>query len=733
MALLKLQFKPGINRDVTNYSGEGGWWECDKIRFRSGLPEKLGGWIKYSPNYFYGVCRNLFSWVTTFSDLFLAVGTNRKLYIELGSRYNDVTPLRTTFMAPVTSNSISVTNASTTVTVNLLLPHGLTTGDYVTISGVVGATTIADNLGGILLTNINTNVQVTVVNPTSFTFVAANAATSTVPNAGGTAIYIATVVSPYTNNSLSTTNGSRVVLFTLSRAHGALTGDFVTVSGVTGTVGGVPDAEINTNHAVTVLDSLNFTITVATAATSTVSAAGGTTISMTFEIHAGSAGLVYGYGWGVGLWGRNAWGSGANVPIVSPQQDWWFDNFDNDLIANIRGGAPYIWQRGPASDPTSALNTRAITLQAYAAAEGWDADEVPAVVTQLMVSQQDRHLIAFGAVPFGSTDPDDFDPLLIRWADQDTPGDWTPMATNTAGFLRASRGSRIVTALPTRQEILVWTDITLYAMQFLGTTDVFGLQEYAPDVTIAGPRARISASNIVYWMGRSKFYMYSGRVETLDCTLLSHVFDNLNYDQLEQIVAGTNEQWNEIWWFYPSAGSNQNNSYVIYNYIEKIWYYGAMARTAWMDSQLYTRPLASNNEDPEAVTQTGLVYNHEEGVNDDTLPMEAYIQSNDFDLGDGDKFMLSRRLIPDVKFQYSTVAHPEVTFTLQSRNFPGSARRADAQDARPVIQTAVDEFTEQVFIRARARQMSLKVSSDGLGVHWNLGTSRLDVREDGAR
>lgn len=637
MALLKLQFKPGINRDVTNYSGEGGWWECDKIRFRSGLPEKLGGWIKYSPNYFYGVCRNLFSWVTTFSDLFLAVGTNRKLYIELGSRYNDVTPIRATF------------------------------------------------------------------------------------------------VSPATNNSLSVTSGSRTVLVTLT-AHGALDGDFVTISGVTGTVGGVPDAEINTSHVVTVLDTLSFTITVATAATSTVAAAGGTAITMTFEIHVGSAILQYGYGWGVGLWGRNAWGSGANVPIVQAQQDWWFDSFDNDLFANIRGGAPYVWERGTTVDPTNSLNTRAITLQAYATAGGYVANDVPVVITQLMVSQQDRHLIAFGAVPFGSTNPDDFDPLLIRWADQDSPGDWTPMVTNSAGFLRASRGSRIVTALPTRQEILVWTDNTLYAMQFLGTTDVFGLQEYAPDITIAGPRARISASNVVYWMGRSKFYTYSGRVETLNCTLLSHVFDNLNYDQLEQIIAGTNEEWNEIWWFYPSAESDANDSYVIYNYVEKIWYYGAMARTAWMDSQLYTSPLASSNDpDLDPLAQTGLVYNHEEGVNDDTLPMEAYIQSNDFDLGDGDKFMLSRRLIPDVKFQYSTVAHPEVTFTLQSRNFPGSARRADAQDARPVIQTAVGEFTEQVFIRARARQMSLKVSSDGLGVHWNLGTSRLDVREDGAR
>lgn len=637
MALLKLQFKPGINRDVTNYSGEGGWWECDKIRFRSGLPEKLGGWEKYSANPFYGVCRNLFSWVTTFSDIMLATGTNRKLYIELSGVYNDVTPIRATF------------------------------------------------------------------------------------------------VSPTTNNSLSVSNGSKTVLVTLT-AHGALDGDFVTISGVTGTVGGVPLSEINDNHQVTVVDANNFTFVVATAATSTAALTGGTAITMKFEIHVGSASLVYGYGWGVGVWGQGrGWGSPASTPIVEPQQDWWFDNFDNDLFCNIRGGAPYVWQRGTIVDPATALATRAITLQSYATTEGFVAADVPVAIMQLMVSQQDRHLIAFGAVPFGSVDPDDFDPMLIRWADQDTPGDWTPTVTNSAGFLRASRGSRIITALPTRQEILVWTDTTLYALQFLGTTDVFALQEYAPDITIAGPRARISASNVVYWMGRGKFYAYSGRVDTLDCTLLGHVFGNLNYEQLEQVVAGTNEEWNEIWWFYPSANSNKNDSYVIYNYTEKLWYYGMLPRTAWLDSRLYSGPLASNNETPDATTKTGYNYIHESGVNDDVLPMESYIQSNDFDLGDGDKFMLSRRLIPDVRFETSTAASPSVVFTLQSRNFPGSARRADAQDARTVTETAVDEYTEQVFIRARARQMSLKVSSSDLGVHWNLGVPRLDVREDGSR
>jgi hypothetical protein len=635
MALLKLQFKVGLNRDQSNYSGEGGWWECDKIRFRSGFPEKLGGWKLYAPLTYYGVCRQLFAWVTTFSDVFVAVGTNAKMYIELAGGYNDVTPLRATFITPATDNSISVTSGSTTVSVTLA-------------------------------------------------------------------------------------------------AHGADTGDFVTVSGVAGSIGGVPADELNGNHQVTVSSVNVFTFEVTTAATSTVSSAGGTALVMDFEIHTGSAVQTFGYGWGVSTWSRSTWGSGASVPIAVRQQDWWFDNFDNDLYANIRGGAPYVWLRGLTPDPTTALATRAITLQEHATDEGFDPNAVPVAVTQLMASQQDRHLIAFGAVPFGSTDPDDFDPLLIRWADQDTPADWTPTVTNSAGFLRVSRGSRIVTALPTRQEILVWTDVGLNSLQFLGTTDVFGLQEYANDTTIISPRAKASASNVVYWMGRDKFYTYSGRVETLDCTLLNHVFDNINRSQLEQVTCGTLEQWGEIWWFYPSANAEYNDSYVVYNYLEKVWFYGTIQRSAWMDSQLLSKPLAADGG-TETTTATGVLYGHENGVDDGVLPMDSYIQSNDFDLGDGDKFMLSRRLIPDVNFIGSEISNPEVEVTLLTRNFPGNAHRSGVEDTRVIAQTTVGQFTEQVFIRARARQAAFKIRSTELGVHWNLGSPRLDVREDGMR
>jgi hypothetical protein len=349
---------------------------------------------------------------------------------------------------------------------------------------------------------------------------------------------------------------------------------------------------------------------------------------------------------------------------------------------------------------------------------------------QVLVSQQDRHLLAFGAVPFGSTSEADFDPLLIRWADQDTPGDWTPSSSNTAGDLRVSRGSRIVRALPTRQEILVWTDSHLFTLQFLGTTDVFGLQEYADNISIISPRAVSSAANVTYWMGQDKFYAYTGRVETLPCTLRNHVFTNINLNQSEQIICGTNEQWNEVWWFYPSATVDYNDSYVVYNHLDQIWHYGTIERSAWLDTPLRQYPVACNS-DPLSVS--GSLYNHEDGIDDDGVALNSYLQSNDFDLGDGDQFMLSNRVIPDISFNGSTATSPEVTLEIRPRNFPGTSYQSDPADEDRVISTSVDEYTGQIFIRARARQMALKIKSETLGVSWQLGIPRLDVRTDGKR
>jgi hypothetical protein len=646
MAFIKLQFKPGVNRDQTDYSNEGGWYECDKIRFRSGYPEKLGGWVKATPTPFAGVCRQMWNWITTFSDDLLALGTNEKAYIEVAGNYYDITPLRT-------------------------------------------------------------------ANPT--------------------------MGSPATDNCVNTTNGSTTITINLASAHDAVTGSYVQISGVTGpTIGGIPVSEINGNHQITVIDADSFSFVVDTPATSTVSNAGGTAITIGYEVEPGNAITIAGLGWGAGTWGRSSWGLGATgSPIFLPQRDWWFDNFDNDLVMNIRNGEGYWWARGSTADPATALGTKAIRLTTYASNEGYDPNAVPIEIMQLLVSQQDKHLIAFGAVPFGSTSAADFDPLLIRWADQDTPGDWTPTQTNTAGDLRVSRGSKIVRALPTRQEILVWTDTNLYTLQFLGTTDVFGLQEYADNISVASPRAMASASNITYWMGQDKFYAYTGRVETLPCTLRNHVFNNINLNQSDQIVCGTNEQWNEIWWFYPTADSDYNNAYVVYNHLERIWYYGTIDRTAWLDTPLRQNPQAANTSitvDGNTVTTgNGFLYNHENGLNDDDLPMDSYIQSSDFDLDDGDNFMLTRRILPDIGFAGSTAAAPEVTLQVRPRNFPGSPVSADPADTQRVIETSVGAYTDQVFLRARARQMALKIRSQNLDVQWQLGAPRLDVRPDGRR
>ena len=643
MAFIKLLFKPGVNRDQTDYSNEGGWYACDKIRFRSGFPEKLGGWLRVTDQKFIGYCRQMWNWVTTFADNLLAVGTNVKVYIEIAGNYYDITPLRNTnptLSTPTTDNCVNTTNTQTKITINL------------------GAT-----------------------------------------------------------------------------GHDAVTGDYVVVSGVTGSgspqkIGGIPITEINGDHEITVVDPYIFTFTTTTAATSSVASSGGTAINLSFEITPGYGITTAGYGWGTGTWGRNSWGTGSTSPVNLPQRDWWFDNFDNDLVMNIRNGQGYWWSRGTSTSPATALTTKAVRLKDYAISEGYDGNAVPSQIMQLLISQQDKHLIALGAVPYGSTSTSDFDPLLIRWADQDTPADWTPTETNTAGDLRVSRGSKIVRGLPTRQEILVWTDTNLYTLQFLGTFDVFGLQEYADNISIMSPRCMASAANITYWMGQDKFYAYTGRVETLPCTLRDHVFNNINLYQADQVICGTNEQWNEIWWFYPTADSDYNNAYVIYNHLERIWYYGTIERTAWLDTPLRHYPQAANTTGGES---GGYLYNHEAGIDANGSPMESYIQSSDFDLDDGDKFMLIRRLLPDISFAGSTAAEPEVKVQIRPRNFPGGAVTPDVANTQRVIETAVGQYTNQVFLRARARQMALKLSSDTLGVQWQCGAHRLDGRPDGSR
>lgn len=640
MAFIKLQFRPGVNRDQTNYTNEGGWFACDKIRFRSGYPQKLGGWMASTSQVFLGVCRQMFGWITSFGDNFLALGTSKKVYINVGSQYYDITPLReTTAPGDVTFAAVTTAPYSSIITVSDSVAN-VDAGDFVTFSGAV-------SLGGNITADVlNQEYEVhEVLGAGSYTIIAKD------PDTGD----------PVTSDA-------------------ADVGD------------------------------------------------GGPSVVGAYQIPIGYDVLTYGYGWGAGTWGGVPWGLGATTPVLLPQRDWWFDNFDNDLVMNIRNGAIYYWARGEENLLDTSLATRAVLLSSLTGAEN-----VPQEAMQILVSQNDKHLLAFGCVPYGSSSTADFDPLLIRWASQDAPEFWTPGVVtvpstgtlSSAGFIRVSRGSSIVRALPTRQTILVWTNSHLYSLQYTGTTEVFNLQELADNISIIGPRAVISANNVTYWMGTDKFYAFAGAVETLPCTLRNHVFNNLNYNQRGQIICGTNEGYHEIWWFYPTKNSEQVDAYVVYNYLERIWYYGSMARTAWLDSPLRAYP--------QAVGYDNILLDHEKGVDADGLPMESYIQSSDFDLADGDHFMLTRRIIPDVSFDGSTANTPTVDFMIQTRNFPGSALQSDSFDTQPVVQSSVGVYTNQVWMRARARQMALKILSTDEGVNWQLGSPRLDARADGLR
>lgn len=623
MPLQKLQFKPGVNRDQTNYTNEGGWFECDKVRFRSGYPQKLGGWLRYGTFTIIGICRQMFNWVTTQSDNYLAMGTSKKVYLEAGTEVYDITPLQhTSTTLGAAAGPFTATSGSSTLTVSYSTDtaYDPEVGNYVTYSGAV-------SLGG--------NITAAVLNKAF----------------GYEILTVNTAAKTYTINVGVNANGS---------------------------------------------DTGN----------------GGATVTAKYDIDVGYDIDTYGYGWGAGSWGRLGWGSGAVTPVVLQQRDWFFNNFDNDLVMNIRNGSIYYWQR------SSGITSRAALLSSTTL-NGVAPADVPAETTQILVSQNDKHLLAFGATPYGGGD---FDPLLIRWATQDQPNVWTPLVTNSAGFLRLSRGSKIVCAITTRQEILVYTEGTLNSLQFLGTADVFSLQELADNISIISPRAVSVVNNVAYWMGHDKFYAYSGRVETLPSTLRNHVFQNINFAQADQIISGTNEGWNEIWWFYPTANSQVNDAYVVYNHLEKIWYYGTIHRTAWLDSPV--------REYPQAVGDYKL-YNHELGTNDDTLPMISNISSSDFDLVDGDQFVLTKRIIPDLSFSGSTANTPTATMYIKPRNFPGNAyTNIDSQN---VIETSVDIYTEQIFMRARARQMAIEIESTGLNVQWQLGSPRLDGRPDGRR
>ena len=649
MPLSKLVFKPGANRDQTNYASEGSWFDMNKVRFRSGFPEKIGGWVVQNFQQYLGTARSVFTWGITDGSELIGIGTNVKIYVSAGTNIYDITPLRTTLTSPATNNCINTTNTSRDVTI-VVIGHGLTTGDYVTISGVTGPT-----------------------------------------------------------------------------------------------VGGIPNTEINAEHIVTVVNATTFTITVITAATSTTTSQGGTGISIACNITSGYSTLTFGYGWGTSTWGRDTWGSGSTVPVFLPARLIFQDKFNNDLVFNIRGNDIFYWVFN------SNFNTRAVLLSDIPGAVA-----VPQQVTKVLFSSQ-GFLLALGCTNYDVTAPSPnylgtYDPMLIRWANVDPdigpePENWQPTLTNTAGFLRLQTGTAIVTGLSTKQEVLIWTDIALTSLQFLGTSEVFGQSLIANAITIMGPNAVVSVNNVVYWMGTDKFYIYSGRVDTLPCTLRQYVFNDVNRNQSDIFFSGSNAEFNEIIWFYCSANATEIDRYVVYNYSENIWYFGTLVRTAWTDAGLFDYPIALND---------GYVYFHELGHDDGQptgnppLPITSYIQSADIDIEDGDKYMLIRRVIPDVNFTSSDLTNsvtgapltPEVTMTVGVRNFPGatsSTTNAEGESTEKLVTSSgtatatINQYTNQVFVRARGRQMNFKISSNGIGVQWQLGMPRVDARPDGLR
>ena len=640
MPLQKLQFQPGINRETTSYTNEGGWFDGYKVRFRQGFPEKIGGWEKLGSKSFLGSCRALWPWRTLNLDAFLGLGTHLKYYIESGEGYYDITPTRATTSAG--DVTFAATNGSSTLTVSDP-SHGAVVNDFVTFSG---AATLGGNITAAVL---NQEYQINEIVDSSTYKIIARAA-----------------------NSLDNITDNGQYSPTLVVANSSDTGN------------------------------------------------GGSSVVGTYEINVGLDTSVIGNGWGAGAWARGTWGSAATVDLITDTlRIWTHDNFGEDLIINVMNGGIYYWD-------ASAVN--ALTNPAVAISDLVGADLAPTIAKKVIVSDVDRHVIAFGCDPLDNIGQQD--PLLIRFSDQENVVDWRPTTTNTAGDLRLGSGSKIVTAIETRQQILVFTDVSLHAMQYIGPPFTFGINMISENITIRSPISVAAVEDTVYWMGKNEFYVYNGGVQTLPCSVKDYVFSNFNSFQAEKCFAAVNSSFSEIWWFYPSASSDNNDRYVVYNYLQNIWYYGNLTRTAWVDRGVEENPIAAGRD--------GYLYNHEVGFDDgSTTPASAitsYIESSQFDIGDGDQFSFVRRLVPDLTFRNSTAQTPTANFTLKARNFPGGAYLQN--NSKAVEKTAsvpVEQFTQDAHVRLRGRSVAIRVDSNNTGTGWRLGSPRIDVRSDGRR
>ena len=690
MPLQKILLKPGVNRENTRYTSEGGWYESDKVRFRQGTPEKIGGWQRISTSTFLGVCRSLWNWVTLGSLNLLGVGTSSKFYIESGGVYNDVTPIRTT----TTLTNPFTTNGTTTVTVTDA-NGGFIDNDYVTFYG-------ATAVGG---QTISGEYQITFINSTSYTITIAAAATAAT---GGGTVYAVYQINTGPSSTAPLTGWGASTWGSGTWGFGGTSTDALRiwnqlnwgqdlVYGPRGSPLYYWSATIGVSNSV-----VSMTIASPCVVTAVINLADNTPITF-----ATTGALPTGLLPGVTYYTKYLTAATFNLAATS--------------------GGVAIDTSGTQSGVHS-ISPRGILLSSLSGADGY----TPLYQNTFTISDASRFLLVFGTNDYGSTV---LDPLLIRWSDQESLTTWFPAVTNQAGSVRLSHGSKIVTTLQSRQEIVVWTDQALYSLQYLGPPYVWGTQLLADNISIASPNAAAMASGVTYWMGIDKFYKYDGRVQTLRCDLLRHIYSDINTLQYDQVFANTNEGFNEVWWFYCSSASNSIDKYVIYNYTEDIWMYGTLARTAWLDTGLRDYPLAA--------TYNYNIVNQEQGVDDNetgtTLPIEASITSAQFDIGDGHNFAFVYRMIPDMTFRGSTSGTtPSVTMYLQGLNNSGSGISQSGNAAVTYTGTApsvinVDEFTGQLYIRIRGRQMQMKITSNALGVQWQLGAPRIDIRPDGRR
>jgi hypothetical protein len=732
MPLQKLQLKPGINKESTTLANEGTWFETDKVRFRSGYPEKIGGWtldpgtsnasLAPPAGSFWGVCRSLFNWITLSSYNLLGLGTNLKFYIQsdTGGTFHDATPIRSTTAAG--DVTFAATNGSTTLTVTDN-GHGAQAGDFVTYSGAADLYASPPATGNISAAVLNREYQVVAV----------------------TSNNVYTITSPVAANASDTGNGgaSTVGVYQITTGSDVYTQNVGWGAGGWGGINPPPPVSSTLNGAI---NSSVTTITLVSTAPFPASgsvlidaeiityAAKGGGNTLTGCVRGSSGTLAASHLTGALVQdgaGFTGWGSPApsGVGIGTQLRLWSQANYGEDLLFNPRGGALYYW----AVNANPNIYDRGGLLSSTSPAPYTTDADCPTVCNYLAVSDASRFVIGFGVNDYGSTV---LNPMLVRWSDQENYAVWTPAITNQAGSFTLSDGSTIITVKQARQEILVWTDSALYSMQYLGPPYVWGFQVLSSNLSIASPNTTATVNNSAYWMGVDKFYVYSGRVETLYCPLRQYIFNDINLSQSFQFFASTNEGFNEIWWFYCSSGSTTVDRYVIYNHLEKIWYYGNLARTAWLDSPLRSSPMAAG--------YNGQLIYHESGVDDGTTnpptPIASFCQSADFDIGEGNNYAFAYRIVPDITFNGSTVNNPSVTLTLRPRQNPGSNYAASATPAVTSTQNyqgtrnyEVQQFTEIVYVRVRGRQIAFKISSNGLGVQWQLGVPSLDIRPDGRR